>query len=94
MNSGMNENMNREQLFNKIQALAFAKNEAELYLDVYPECREALEYYKGVVSKLAAFTEKYENLYGPITASGVRGDRWSWIEGAWPWQINEREEER
>ena len=31
---------------------------------------------------------EYQNKYGPLFAEGVVGDRWTWVDGAWPWQID------
>ena len=84
--------MDRAALMNKIQALAFAKTETELYLDGHPEATAALEYYKDLVARLAAATEEYEAKYGPITAAGTVGEGWEWALGKWPWQYNAEED--
>ena len=81
--------LDRRELMMKIQAHSFAKTEAELYLDAHPDAMPALDYYKGVCKALMALTEEYEAKYGPITAASVTGDRWTWIDGAWPWQNEE-----
>lgn len=84
--------MDRAELMNKIQALAFAKTETELYLDGHPEASAALEYYKDLIERLKAVTEEYEAKYGPITASGNIGESWDWALGKWPWQYNAEED--
>ena len=78
--------MTREEMVRNIQALAFAKTETELFLDGHPDCQAALTYYYETVDALRAATEEYEAKYGPITASGVRGDVWTWTDMPWPWQ--------
>ena len=90
----MNNNRDRDNfngaaaaLMKKIQSLAFAKVESELFLDTHPECRQALEYYKDVVRNLKEATEEYSAKYGPITATDVQGDKWTWANGGWPWHI-------
>ena len=80
-------NQNKESLLRKIQALSFAKVETELYLDVYPEAAQALSYYRNILSQLDEAMTEYQNKYGPLFAEGVVGDRWTWVEGAWPWQL-------
>ena len=80
--------MGKEALLKKIQALSFAKVETELYLDTHPESKSALDYYRGVLNQLDAAMTEYQNKYGPLFAEGVVGDRWSWVEGAWPWQLD------
>ena len=84
--------MDRAELMNKMQTLAFAKTETELYLDGHPEATAALEYYKDLVARLAAITEEYEAKYGPVTASGNLGESWEWALGKWPWQYNFEED--
>ena len=81
----MNKN-DRDSLMTKIQKLAFAKTETELFLDTHPDCMRALDYYHKLVDELDAAREEYANMYGPITAGESMGDRWTWIEGTWPWQ--------
>lgn len=82
------DNMGKEALLKKIQALSFAKVETELYLDTHPDSKSALDYYRGVLNQLDAAMTEYQNKYGPLFAEGVVGDRWSWVEGAWPWQLD------
>ena len=81
-------NQNKESLLRKIQALSFAKVETELYLDVYPEAAAALDYYRNILSQLDEAMTEYQNKYGPLFAEGVVGDKWTWVEGAWPWQLD------
>ena len=73
-------------LLRDIQALCFAKTEATLYLDTHPDHKAALDYFYEVCDKLEALTEKYEAEYGPLTAGGVQGTSWHWIDEPWPWQ--------
>ena len=85
MNNGKNA------LLKKIQALSFAKVETELYLDTHPECKAALEYYKNTLEALDELMSEYQNKFGPLFAEGVVGDRWSWVDGKWPWQLSEED---
>ena len=84
--------MDKAELMKKIQALAFAKTETELYLDGHPEAMAALEYYKDLVSRLDTLTEEYEAKYGPLTAAGNVGEAWQWALGKWPWQFDAEED--
>lgn len=81
--------LDRSELMNKIRAHSFAKTETELYLDGHPEAMPALLYYKDLCKALGALVEEYEAKYGPLTATSAAGDRWTWIDGAWPWQNEE-----
>ena len=82
------DNMGKDALLKKIQALSFAKVETELYLDTHPDSKSALDYYRGILNKLDEAMTEYQNKYGPLFAEGVVGDRWSWVEGKWPWQLD------
>ena len=81
----------KESLMKKVQALSFAKVEAELYLDGHPDSQKALDYYKGILNELDEAMTEYQNKYGPIFAEGVMGDRWTWVDGKWPWQLETEE---
>ena len=66
---------------------AFALIDAGLYLDTYPQDREALAYYEQMKAAHEAAVAEYEQKYGPLTANSASGgDRWTWIDGPWPWQ--------
>ena len=86
--------MNESQLLRRVQELCFQKTECELFLDTHPDCKAALDFYKRTVAELDAATEEYDNAYGPLTAGAVVGDRWSWIDSPWPWQIGEANDTR
>lgn len=83
------DKMTKDALMRKIQALSFAKVETELYLDTHPECEMALGYYRDILAKLDDAMTEYQNKYGPLFAEGVVGNRWTWVEGKWPWQLEE-----
>ena len=82
------DNQARETLLRKIQALSFAKVETELYLDTHPDSAQALNYYRNILTQLDEAMTEYQNKYGPLFAEGVVGDRWTWGEGKWPWQLD------
>ena len=92
MNNSMNNCAESAALMKKIQSLAFAKVESELFLDTHPECRQALEYYKDVVKNLQEATAEYSAKYGPLFSSDVQGDKWTWTDGKWPWHMTAKED--
>ena len=87
------DNLTKNDLLRKVQALSFAKVETELYLDTHPESTQALNYYKKILEQLDDAMTEYQNKYGPLFAEGVVGDRWTWVEGAWPWQLETEDKE-
>lgn len=88
----MNSNANgREELMMRIHALSFAMTEAQLFLDTHPDCRDALAYFKDMRAQLDTAMTEYQNKYGPLFADMTVGDKWTWIDGPWPWQHGGKE---
>ena len=83
--------MSRDELMEKIHALSFAMTEAQLFLDTHPDCRAALDYFRGLRDEYDLAMTEYQNKYGPLFADMTVGDKWSWIDGPWPWQHNGKE---
>lgn len=81
-------NNDKKALMRKIQALSFAKVEAELYLDTHPENTNAIDYYKKILAELDEAMTKYQNEYSPIFAEGIVGNRWAWVDDNWPWHTD------
>ena len=77
----------QEKWLQAIRELSFACLETALYLDAYPENRQALCYFTECKRRLAELTENYEEAYGPLTHAGA-GEKgtWNWVDGPWPWQ--------
>ena len=82
------DNMTKAALLKKIQELSFAKVETELYLDTHTDSKQALDYYRDILNRLDEAMTEYQNKYGPLFAEGVVGDRWTWVDGKWPWQLD------
>ena len=85
------DKVTKDSLMRKIQALSFAKVETELYLDGHPDSEQALRYYRDILSKLDEAMTEYQNKYGPLFAEGVVGNRWTWVDTPWPWQLSEED---
>ncbi len=68
----------------RIQELAFIKTELELFLDTHPGCEIAMQNFEDTVRALDELWIKYTESYGPIRSTDCH-DRWSWVEGSWPW---------
>jgi len=70
-----------------LRALDFAIQETVLYLDAYPENRQALEYYHRLMDARRETMELYEKSCGPVTMYGnTDKSRWGWIDSPWPWE--------
>ncbi len=75
------------ELKKKLQALDFAINDTVLYLDAYPDCSQALDYYHKLVEERCRVLDTYEKSCGPVTMYGnVSHTSWDWIGAPWPWE--------
>ena len=73
-------------MMKKVQTACFEVVEANLYLDAYPKCGKALEYYYTARDRAEYLTKEYEAKYGPLTAKSNTGNSWDWISSPWPWE--------
>ena len=75
------------ELLRKIRAVDFSIQETVLYLDVYPHCADALEYYHQLLCLKHKLDKEYESTCGPLTKDGNESKaEWKWISSPWPWE--------
>lgn len=77
------------ELLDEIQKFQFYAIELNLYLDNFPENREATEDFKEVSSKLSELFQQFESEYGPIRNFGqayIESPE-CWVNQPWPWEI-------
>ena len=79
---------NCQGLMEQLRAVDFAITETVLYLDAYPNCREAMEFYHKLIAERKQLTEAYEGACGPLTMYGNGKNGWEWAEGPWPWEAD------
>lgn len=79
-------NNDRDALMLNIQIYSFAAHELNLYLDVYPNDKQALGLYNQYKEICEKYMKEYEKKYGPILLDGVENYPWSWINSPWPWE--------
>ena len=79
---------NRASLVHQIHALDFAILELNLFLDTHPCNETALHQFHAYLARRAALVETYEAQFGPyeVTADRVKGNRFTWVMGPWPWE--------
>jgi spore coat protein JB len=97
-NSGCNGGCNQpaipssqcKALLSRVRALDFSIVDTVLYLDAYPECREALDHYHKLLSERdALLRELSEKCKMPMTNfSNASRDAWDWTRGPWPWEAD------
>lgn len=80
--------MSLNKLINSIQKLQFAAVELNLYLDNFPNNKEAKKKYEEISCKLNELINIYETKYGPIRNFGAAYvvDPISWTKQPWPWE--------
>lgn len=79
-------NNSRERLMKAYQAYSFAAYDALLYLDAYPDNKEAMAFYNKYQRLAGKARSEYENAYGPISAPN-EANNWQWADSPWPWHI-------
>ena len=71
----------------ELRKLEFAIVDTALYLDAYPDCKEALAYYHKLLCERDALRKRLVEECGPLTIyENVSDEAWDWVNGAWPWQ--------
>lgn len=81
--------MNSFELLKCIQEVQFYAVELNLYLDNFPNNREATEDYKEISRKFDKLVAEYEYQYGPIRnfGSAYIENPNKWVNQPWPWEI-------
>ncbi len=86
-NQQMSAGANCRSLKKRMQAVDFAIVETVLYLDAYPESREAMAYYQKLIAEREMLADSIHTQCGPTTARDNKDPgEWDWIKGPWPWQ--------
>lgn len=81
-------NSEREDLIMQIDEQRFAIIEMNLYLDIYPNDKNALNKFNSYLRKEKELINLYESKYGPMTISSpVQTDNWFWNNSPWPWEV-------
>ncbi len=72
----------------KLQEIAFAAHDINLYLDTHPNDTDAIRLYNEYNKQEQMLNDDYERKYGPVDLSDSQGlsmTPWAWIESPWPW---------
>lgn len=81
-------NTPRESDLYKLQEIAFAAHDINLYLDTHPNDTNAIKLYNEYNKQERMLNDQYERKYGPVDLSDTEGlsmTPWAWIENPWPW---------
>ena len=73
----------------ELQALNFAIQELQLYLDTHRNDREALEAYRAYQQLYRQCRDRYQEKYGPLNQlSDDDCKEFRWLDDPWPWEYS------
>ena len=77
-------------LMHRLQKIDFSIVDTVLYLDMYPECKKALEFYHKLLKERdelrAVLAERCKR---PMSSFENASDTsWDWISSPWPWDAS------
>lgn len=76
-----------KKLEKKLKQIDFSIIDVTIYLDAYPNCRKALDYYHKLKCERAAVVEALNSTCGPITSFDNNSEsQWKWTDAPWPWE--------
>ena len=77
-----------KQKLKKLQEIDFSLVDTILYLNAYPECAEAMKYYKKLkAEREELLKDMKEHACPPINAmEAANGGAWDWTDSPWPWE--------
>ena len=77
----------QEEIFLRIEVLAFAMHEINLYLSVYPDDMKMIGKYHELQGEYAHALKHYEAKYMPIECNSeyMTTSPYTWTETPWPW---------
>ena len=82
----MNE---QAEMLTYIDSLCFACTDISLYLDIYPDDKDAIELYNMYRTNLGEYMVLYQKKFGPITktSDALNSYPWKWNNAPWPWEV-------
>ena len=77
-------------IMKRLQKIDFSLVDVILYLDAYPECKKALDYYHKLLSERDALrhalSSKCKRPMSPFENESET--EWDWISSPWPWEAS------
>ena len=88
MNNTANDtaSSSKNMLLKKLQKVDFSLVDIVLYLDAYPHCKKALDYYHKLIAERKDLIEKLNDMSVVINNMSNTADTWDWSNSPWPWE--------
>ncbi len=85
----INAKNERDALLYQIMQYKFNLVDLNLYLDINPNDRNAINLYNNYLNMINKMCDKYESMYGPLTLDNdnLINNTWIWNNGPWPWEV-------
>jgi len=76
----------REAKLYNVMTYTHAITDLNLYLDVHPEDRNALNLLKEMIKEEEKAKKEFIESYGPLNVCDTKGDKFKWIDSPWSWE--------
>ena len=79
---------NQAKMLTDIDSLEFALIDLNLYLDIYPDDKDAIMLFNKYRNEQNELLHNYQNEYGPIllNSDALNNMPWMWNNKPWPWE--------
>ena len=75
------------KLLTDIDSLTFYLIDLNLYLDMHPDNKDAINIYNRTEGQLNIMVGDYQKKYGPLFSNNNYFDnKWTWNNSPWPWE--------
>lgn len=83
-------NNEQAELLTRIDALEFSMLDLTLYLDLYPDDKNAIGLYNTYLNKYKEYKKVYQEKYAPICSTSMPSNpnKWIWSETPSPWEVD------
>lgn|SRR5574344_753282 len=78
----------QDKLLLRIRELAFAVNDLNLHLDVFPEDCQTYNLFKTYANELNRLIKEYSDKYEVLELNNDLKGKYTWYIGKWPWEGN------
>ena len=82
-------NSEQEEMMLNLSQISFAAHDLSLYLDNFPNDKEALNLFNKYRKMADELIKNYERKYGPIDISSddMKNIPFAWENDKWPWEV-------